>query len=89
MYLHIGNRKSIKKDKIIGIFDLDTATVSRTGKEFINEMEKAGRVEYGDSDLPRSFILTEDGGKYKVLLSRISTLGLRARCDMRYESDEE
>ena len=23
MYLHIGNGKSIKKDKIIGIFDID------------------------------------------------------------------
>ena len=89
MYLHIGNGKSIRKNRIIGIFDLDTSTVSRIGKDFINEKEKAGLVEYGDSDLPRSFILTEDGGKYKVMLSRISTAGLRSRAEGDIGTDEE
>ena len=41
MYLHIGNKKSIKKDKIIGIFDLDTATVSGISKDFINKKQKS------------------------------------------------
>ena len=79
MYLHIGNKKSVKKEKIIGIFDLDTATVSKTGKGFINGMEKKGKVEYDDTDLPRSFILTDEDGEIKVRLSRISTQGLKIR----------
>lgn len=79
MYLHIGNKKSVKKEKIIGIFDLDTATVSKTGKGFINGMEKRGKVEYDDTDLPRSFILTDEDGEIKVRLSRISTQGLKIR----------
>ena len=79
MYLHIGNKKSVKKEKIIGIFDLDTSTVSKTGKSFINGMEKRGKVEYDDTDLPRSFILTDEDGEVKVRLSRISTLGLKIR----------
>ena len=33
MYLHIGNGKSVKKKDIIGIFDLDTSTVTKTGKD--------------------------------------------------------
>ena len=37
MYLHIGNGESIKKENIIGIFDLDTATVSGITKKYINE----------------------------------------------------
>ena len=40
MYLHIGNGVSIKDKDIIGIFDLDTATISRISKKFINENEK-------------------------------------------------
>ena len=32
MYLHIGNGKSVKQKNIIGIFDLDTATVSKITK---------------------------------------------------------
>ena len=35
MYLHIGNGKNIRKNAIIGIFDLDTATISKESKKFI------------------------------------------------------
>ena len=79
MYLHIGNKKSVKNKDIIGIFDLDTSTVTKTGKDFINYAERAGAVEYGDDDLPRSFVLVNEDGKNKVKLSRISSKGLYAR----------
>ena len=81
MYLHIGNGKSVRKDRIIGIFDLDTATVTKSGKDFINSMERDGRLIYDDMDLPRSFVLVEDEGKYIIRLSRISTAGLKLRLD--------
>lgn len=81
MYLHIGNGQSVKKKDVIGIFDLDTATVTKTGKEFINRLERAGAVEYDDDDLPRSFVLINENGKNKAKLSRISTKGLLARAD--------
>ena len=81
MYLHIGNGKSLRKRDVIGIFDLDTATVSGITKRFINENQRMGRVEYNDSDLPRSFILADEGEGYKVRLSRISTAGLKARAE--------
>ena len=81
MYLHIGNKKSVKDDKIIGIFDLDTATVSNISKDFINRKQRDGLVEYDDEDLPRSFVLYEDKGKSFVKLSRISSVGLKIRAD--------
>ena len=86
MYLHIGNGKSLRKNKIIGVFDLDTATVSKITKSFINKNQKEGRVIYEDMDLPRSFVLTEEDGEYKIRLSRISTVGLKQRADY---SDKE
>ena len=79
MYLHIGKRQSVKKSDVIGIFDLDTSTVTKTGKDFINRLERAGAVEYADDDLPRSFVLINENGKNKVKLSRISTKGLMIR----------
>ena len=79
MYLHVGNGKSVKKKDIIGIFDLDTATVSKITKSFINESQKRGEVEYLDSDLPRSFILHDGREGIRVRLSRISTQGLKIR----------
>ena len=81
MYLHIGNGKSVKRKDIIGIFDLDTATVSKITKNFINKSQKEGRVTYLDSDLPRAFLLLDENGETKVRLSRISTTGLKIRLD--------
>lgn len=81
MYLHIGNGKSVRKKDIIGIFDLDTATVSKITKNFINKSQKEGRVSYFDSDLPRAFILLDEDGDARVRLSRISTTGLKIRLD--------
>ena len=85
MYLHIGNGKILKTENIIGIFDLDTATISKETKKYISEKEKAGEVEYTDFDLPRSFILLSKDGKDKIELSRISTVGLKQRIEMGIE----
>ena len=81
MFLHIGNGKSVKKKDIIGIFDLDTATVSKITRGFVNKMQKGGRLEYYDADLPRTFVLIENGEGAKIRLSRISTVGLKQRAD--------
>ena len=80
MYLHIGNGESVRDDRIVGIFDLDTATVSSITKRFIASEKKKKNVEYENADLPRSFILCRDRkGTYKVKLSRISTFSLVQR----------
>ena len=81
MYLHIGNGQSLKECEILGIFDLDTATVSKNTKKYISKLEKEGKVEYTDSDLPRSFVVYGRRGDIKVKLSRISTVGLKQRID--------
>ena len=81
MYLHIGNKNSVKRKDIIGIFDLDTATVSKITKDFINKSQKIGAVEYLDNDLPRAFLLLSEDGETKVRLSRISTSGLKIRLE--------
>lgn len=83
MYLHIGNGITIKKQTIIGIFDLDSATVSSVTKKYINKNEKEGNILYGDYDLPRAFVLHEDKEKkkYKIKLSRISSQGLKIRAE--------
>lgn len=81
MYLHIGNGKSVRRKDIIGIFDLDTATVSKITKDFINKSQKNGEVIYLDSDLPRAFILLDEDDNTRVRLSRISTSGLKMRLE--------
>ena len=88
MYLHIGKGKTLKDKDIIGIFDLDTSTVSERTKEFLNKKEKDRLTEYADFDLPRSFILCKNKDKgYKVVFSRISTVGLKDRAE-EYKTEE-
>ena len=81
MYLHIGNGESIRTEDIIGIFDLDSATVSKTTKSYISKKEKEGLVEYTDTDLPRSFIISHENRGDVVRLSRTSPIGLKIRIE--------
>lgn len=81
MYLHIGNGKSIKVEDIIGIFDLDTATVSKITKKYISKNEKCGNIEYSDFDLPRTFVVYSNKKENKIKLSRISSQGLYQRIE--------
>ena len=85
MYLHIGNGITVRKKDIIGIFDLDSSTISAVTKKYINKNEKEGNILYGDSDLPRTFILHEktegDKKNYRINLSRISSQGLKIRAE--------
>jgi hypothetical protein len=80
MYLHIGNGQTVKKKEIIGIFDMDTATVSSVSRQFLSSAEQKKEIWYGDSDIPKSFIVCTDGPeKQKIVFSRISASSLKLR----------
>jgi hypothetical protein len=88
MFLHTGNGRSLRKKNIIGIFDLDTATVSGITRGYINANQSKGNVEYYDTDLPRSFVVYERGGAPKIRLSRISAQGLKNRAEGKEDESE-
>ncbi len=80
MYLHLGMDKVITFDEIIGIFDLDTTTVSKNTRNYLAKAEKDGIVENVCYDLPKSFIVCRDkNGKDKVYISQISSSTLLKR----------
>lgn len=59
MFLYLGDGKYKRRSDIIGIFDMDTATVSSATRRFLSVSEKEGRVE-SDGELPKSFLLCEN-----------------------------
>jgi hypothetical protein len=83
MFLNAGNEE-IRKQNIIGIFDLDTATVSKKTRDFLTAAEKNGQVNLLTYDLPRSFVLTTENGEQKVYLSQYSAGTLLARAEEIY-----
>jgi len=80
MYLHLGMDKVITFDEIIGIFDLDTSTVSKRTRDYLARAEKAGIVENVCYDIPKSFIVCRDkNGNEKIYISQISSTTLLKR----------
>ena len=82
MYLHLGQEKVIKTENIVGIFDLDTTTVSKQTRNFLNKAEKEGQVEVVSSELPKSFILCTEEKEQKIYLSQISPTTLLKRSEL-------
>ena len=72
MYIHIGMGKSVRDEEIIGIFDLDTSTVSKKTRDFLNRAEKEKKVFNKSQDIPRTFILCDEADGEKIYLSQIS-----------------
>ena len=64
MYTYLGSSRSVKTKTIIGIFDMDTATVGVPTRVMLSMAQKEGRVDESaldPGDIPRSFVLTDDG----------------------------
>lgn len=81
MFLHLGQDTVITTDEIIGIFDLDTSTVSKATRTFLSKMEKSGRVINVSYELPKSFVLSEDKttGEKIIYISQLSSTTLLKR----------
>ena len=84
MYIHAGNNRMIRTRTIIGVFDMDTATMTGATRDFLRKAERSGRMINVNDDIPKSFVLTEDGSVY---VSQISTAALVGRAGALYETD--
>ena len=80
MYIHLGNNAVVKTDEIIGIFDMDSSTVSAKTREYLRKAEKERNIIFTGSELPKTFIVTAKK-KYenKVFLSVLASSTLSRR----------
>lgn len=75
MYLFLGEDTAKISNKIIGIFDMDTSTVNKATRDFLNNSEKTKKVKYVNYELPKSFVVTDDF----VYISPVNTSTLLKR----------
>ena len=86
MYLHLGHKTIISTDEIIGIFDLDTATVSKRTRDFLSKNEKQNNIVNVSYEIPLSFIVCEDKEKNtKIYFSPVSSLTLNKRTEENFK----
>lgn len=80
MYVHAGNNRLIRTREIIGIFDMDTATMAQATRDYLRNAEKKGRMINIKEEIPKSFTVTVDeSGNDEVYVSQISTSALVGR----------
>lgn len=79
MYLHVGSGFTVNEKDIIGIFDMDNTTVSHLGRNFLSAAQKKGEVINAGEDLPKSYIVSDDGRRRRIYISSISSKVLAKR----------
>ena len=80
MYLHLGQDTVVRLDEIVGIFDMDTSTISKHTRQFLADAEKGGRIFNVSMELPKSFVVCLDAdGTETVYVSQISSATLCKR----------
>ncbi len=87
MYLHLGNETVILTDQIIGIFDLDTSTVSKHTRDYLSKCEKNKEAVTVTTELPKSFILCSDGKNQQIYICQLSSKTVQKRLLSRKDSN--
>lgn len=78
-YINIGGGFALRSGDIVAVLDMDNATWSRISRDALALAEKRGEVINAAEDLPRSFVLTEDGARRRVYLSQLSSAAVARR----------
>jgi len=80
VYLFLGQSTVIRERDVVGVFDLDTASVSRITKDYLKSAQETGRIiEVSPGELPKSFVVCRADDKSTVYLSQISPATLKKR----------
>lgn len=77
MYINIGADKFIPIGDIVGVFDLENTSQSRITRDFLKKAEKDKKSENAVTDIPHSFVVTED----KVYIAQSTSQTLKKRID--------
>ena len=85
MYIHLGRDYVLNDRDIIGIFNLETTTISPRGREFLNYAQKDGAVVSLSDELPQSYVLADGAVVDTVYLSELSSTALRRRAEKMIE----
>jgi hypothetical protein len=83
MYLHIGEDVVVNGKDIIGIFDFETATLSKNTQNYLRDKEKKGKTVTIGKEMPKAFIVVEGKKEIhsKVYLTLVSSLTLKRRAE--------
>ena len=68
MFLYLGGDVTVRSNEVVGIFDIEECSVSRTTADFLNSSQKNGKIVNVSEEMPKSFIVTQN----KTYISNVS-----------------
>ena len=80
MYVHLGRDYVLNDRDIIGIFNLETTTISPRGREVLNYAQTNGAVVSLSEELPQCYVLA-DAPVDTVYLSELSSTAMKKRTE--------
>ena len=91
MYLHLGQNTVIRQREIIGIFDLESTTLSGKTREYLSKSEKKQEVVNVSYELPNAFVIcaAERSRENRVYITPISAQTLKKRLESGFLPTEE
>ena len=82
MFLHLGADVVVNDKDIIAIMDMETTSISKITREFLQKEEKENNViNVSFEDLPKSYVVVNNKDKTKVYISPISSATLLKRLE--------
>lgn len=75
LFLSISQNISLPTESVIGIFDMDTSTLSPDTRAFLRSSQSKEILISDVTDIPKSFVLSDSG----VFLSQLSSQTLASR----------
>ncbi len=82
MYLYLGQETVVPMREIVGIFDIENTTVSKSTRAFLTDAEQRGQVVTVSDELPKSFVVCESPKNGRtVYISQISCATLLKRAE--------
>ena len=82
MFLHLGSDVVVNGKDIIAIMDLETTSISKITREYLQKAEKENEViTVSYEDLPKSYVIVKNKNKRKIYISPISSATLLKRME--------
>ena len=82
MFLHLGSDVVVNDKDIVAIMDLETTSISKITREYLQKAEKESEViTVSYEDLPKSYVVCCENNERKVYISPISSLTLLKRAN--------
>lgn len=88
-FFSVGAGYAADLSEVVGIFDLDKTTDGKITREFLTKAEKNGQVISAGQELPKSFLVTADGDKSRVIVAQPASATLRKRYEQAAEQQKK